>query len=223
MHIAHRTSAAAVGAFLVIFAVLGFSRGLAFLSVHGAVVMGLASNGLLSTVSLLVGLVLLGAAAVGGPTASTMSVTIGTLFIVSGLASTVTLGTAMNIFAFRIPNIIFSFFVGLLLLVLGAYGRISGHLPVDNPYHTDPGDDSASDNGSTEHRLINSSAAAELAEAERADARRAATPEQQRRLSVVHQHRSAEERVTRLGNIRGHARTMCPTMCHGDATNGRAR
>jgi hypothetical protein len=31
-------------------------------------------------------------------------------------------------------NVAFSVVVGLLLLVLGAYGRITGNLPADDPY-----------------------------------------------------------------------------------------
>ena len=36
---------------------------------------------------------------------------------------------------FRLSNVIFSFIAGILLLILGAYGRFSGGLAVDNPYY----------------------------------------------------------------------------------------
>ena len=32
-------------------------------------------------------------------------------------------------------NVIFSFVVGTVLLMFGFYGRVSGGLPPDNPYH----------------------------------------------------------------------------------------
>jgi hypothetical protein len=39
--------------------------------------------------------------------------------------------------AFTLPNVLFSFAVGAVLLVLGAYGRISGSLPAHSPYASD--------------------------------------------------------------------------------------
>jgi hypothetical protein len=44
------------------------------------------------------------------------------------------LRSAFNVLPFRMSNVVFSAVVGLLLLVLGAYGRISGNLPPDSPY-----------------------------------------------------------------------------------------
>jgi Domain of unknown function (DUF4383) len=190
VHTVHRVGAAAIGVFLICFGALGFLRGLAFLATEGPTVLGLSSNGLLAAISLIVGLVLLVSAVAKGPTASTTSIVLGVLFLLSGMANNVVLGTRMNLLAFRPANIVFSFAVGAVLLILGSYGRITGGLPLDNPYHRDaPGD-------SEQQRdwMPDATAAGELAEAERAYALHYATPEQLERLAVVHGYRPLPER-----------------------------
>lgn len=124
-----------LGAGLCVFGVLGFIDRLKFLALPGAVVLGLSSNGLLSTISLVVGMILLGAALRGGRVSSTITFSIGLLFLLSGLLNLTVLDTRFNLLAFRLTNVIFSFIAGMLLLFLGAYGRFSGGLSVDNPYY----------------------------------------------------------------------------------------
>jgi hypothetical protein len=68
IHTVHRVSIAALGVFLLIFGVLGLTERLEFLSSHGAIIMGLSTNGLLAAISVLVAVVLTVAAARGGPT-----------------------------------------------------------------------------------------------------------------------------------------------------------
>jgi hypothetical protein len=194
----HRVSAAAIGGLLIVFALMGLTRGLALLSTHGSWVMGLSSNGLLSILSLVVGFVLVGAAFHSGPMASSASIVVGLLFVLSGLVNTLTVGTEMNVLAFRLPNIVFSFVVGVLLLIVGCYGRICGGLPMDSPYRhplrETSGDVLAPVMELPGLRLLTRAATEQLAEAERAAALHYATPEQLRRLAVVHLHRSAEDR-----------------------------
>lgn len=124
-----------LGASLCVFGILGFIDRLKFLALHGKVVLGLSSNGLLSTISLIVGAVLIGAALRGGRISSTITVGVGLLFLLSGLLNLTVLDTRLNLLAFRLSNVIFSFIAGMLLLFLGAYGRFSGGLSVDNPYY----------------------------------------------------------------------------------------
>ncbi len=124
-----------LGGGLCVFGVLGVIDRLKFLELHGKVVLGLSSNGLLSTISLIVGGVLIGAALRGGRVSSTITVVVGLLFLLSGLLNLTVLDTKLNLLAFRLPNVIFSFIAGMLLLFLGAYGRFSGGLSVDNPYY----------------------------------------------------------------------------------------
>jgi hypothetical protein len=135
LDLVHRIGAAVLGAGLCLFGILGFVDRLKFLAVHGKVVLGLASNGLLSTISVIVGAVLIGAALRGGRISSTITVAVGLLFLLSGLLNLAVLDTKLNLLAFRLSNVVFSFVAGMLLLFLGAYGRFSGGLSADNPYY----------------------------------------------------------------------------------------
>lgn len=134
VYVVHRVSAAALGLGLWVFAALGFARSLPFLSTQGQEVLGLSSDGALSTISVIAGAVLLAGAAWGGPVASTISVSMGILFLLSGVVHLGILHTSWNLFAFRLANVWFSLIVGLALLILGLYGRATGGLPADNPY-----------------------------------------------------------------------------------------
>jgi hypothetical protein len=199
IHTVHRVSCAAVGVFLLVFGVLGLTRRLAFLGTHGAIIMGLSSNGLLATVSVATSIVLIGAAARGGPTASTVGVGLGTLFLVSGLANLFVLNSAMNMLAFTLANVVFSLVVGLVLLFFGAYGRITGNLPTDSPYyhspeHTVSGTAADTVTKTAAERATESMIDQELAEAERAVALHYATTEQQAGVSRASEFRTAEDR-----------------------------
>ena len=59
-------------------------------------------------------------------------VVLGVLFIASALLNMALLRSAFNVLAFRMSNVVFSAVVGLLL-VLGAYGRISGKPAAGQP------------------------------------------------------------------------------------------
>ena len=196
VHVVHRVGAAGVGGFLVVFAVAGFVRGVPLLSTVGVPVMGLSQNGVLAALSLLVGAVLVVSAVRGGPIASTVSVVVGGLFLLSGLGNLVVVGTTMNVFAFALPNVVFSIAVGLALLVLGAYGRFTGHLPADNPYLHEAAEVGEAESlvAERDERRSSRTSITELAEAERANALHQATPEQRRRLLVVNRHRNEHDR-----------------------------
>lgn len=86
------------------FGVLGFINQLEFFSTEGDRVLGLSSNGLLSTVSVVVGGVLIGAGARGGRTASTVTAVIGVLFLLSGLGNLAVLNTSANLLASASPT-----------------------------------------------------------------------------------------------------------------------
>lgn len=134
VYVVHRIGAVVLGLGLWVFAALGFVNALPFFSTTGVFVLGLSTNGALSTLSLVVGATLIGTAWWGEPLASTATAVFGVLFVVSGLAHLALLGTDWNILAFRLPNVFFSLIAGLVLMVLGFYGRVSGGLPPDNPY-----------------------------------------------------------------------------------------
>ncbi|MCU7826426.1 DUF4383 domain-containing protein [Kitasatospora sp. DSM 101779] len=137
----YRIGAGLCGAALLAFGCLGLADGLDLFSTQGRSIAGLSSNGLLSLVSIVTAVVLILGAAVGGNTASTINITVGALFVLSGFANLALLDSDANILAFRMPNVLFSFVMGLVVATFGMYGRVSGKLPLDNPYyrHRHPG------------------------------------------------------------------------------------
>ena len=132
--VVHKIGAVVVAAVIGVFGILGLVGGLDYFSTEGGEVLGLSSNGLLSTVSLVTAAVLVFAALRSARTASTIMMVIGALFLLSALVNLALLQTEWNLLAFEMENVAFSVVAGLLLLVLGAYGRVSGNLPPDSPY-----------------------------------------------------------------------------------------
>jgi hypothetical protein len=179
-----RTGAVCVGAFLLVFGIIGLAGRLGFFSTEGERVLGLSSNGLLSVISVVVGLVLIGAALLGPRLASTVMIVIGCLFLLSALVNLALMTTGWNILAFEMRNVLFSIGVGLLLLVLGAYGRVSGNLPADSPYaHERPEDPRPPE--SYPHTPEEFAAEAAMREAEIAVAQHTATEDQRRRVEAM--------------------------------------
>ena len=125
----YRAGAGLAGAFLLIFGALGLIQRVEFFTTHGERVLGLHSNGLLSVISIVFGIILLAAAVVGGNVAANVNTAVGALFLLSGLANLCVIRTDLNVLAFRMENIIFSFVVGLIALTCGMYGRVTGGDP----------------------------------------------------------------------------------------------
>lgn len=123
-----------MGLVLLAFGVLGLIDKIGFFNTGGATVAGLNTNGALSVLSICVGLLLFIGMVIGGNFASTLNMILGIAFILSGFVNLALLETDYNFLAFRIQNVLFSFVVGLMLMVFGMYGRVSGGLPHDNPY-----------------------------------------------------------------------------------------
>ncbi|WP_329494922.1 DUF4383 domain-containing protein [Kitasatospora herbaricolor] len=131
----YRIGAGLGGAFLVVFGILGLTGHPGFLSTDGDQVVGLSTNGALSVLSVVMGVVLIGGAVVGGNVASNVNMIVGTLFVLSGFYGLTVLGRPdANILNFRMSNILFAFIFGFVVLTFGMYGRVSSHLPLDNPY-----------------------------------------------------------------------------------------
>ncbi|OKK17324.1 hypothetical protein AMK16_20920 [Streptomyces sp. CB00455] len=134
LNLVYRFGAALCGAILLAFGVLGFADQLAFFGTDGSRIAGLSTNGLLSLISLVFGGLLLAAAAIGGNVASTVKMTVGGLFLLSGFVHLFLIGKSANVLDFSMSNVVFSFVMGLLVVTFGMYGRVSGGLPHDNPY-----------------------------------------------------------------------------------------
>lgn len=196
--VVHRFGAAALGVGLCLFGVLVFVTGLGFFATPSQPVLGLSSNGLLATISLVVGLVLITTSARGGHLASTTSLVLGVLFLLSGLGNLAVLDTEFNLLAFRLPNVFFSLVAGIMLLGLGAYGRFSGGLPADNPYYQarhrndPPGPEQPASPLPLDDLDI--AADREMAAAEAAVAEGRATAEQADRVRAVARYHTHEDR-----------------------------
>ncbi|MEU3710296.1 DUF4383 domain-containing protein [Streptomyces catenulae] len=130
----YRVGAGLMGLVLVAFGILGLLDRIGFFDTGGATVAGLNTNGALSVLSIVVGAILFGGMIIGGNFASTLNIVLGVLFLLSGFANLALLQTDANFLAFKIQNVLFSFVVGLLLVIFGMYGRVSGGLSHDNPY-----------------------------------------------------------------------------------------
>ena len=128
----YRFGGGLVGVVLLVFGVLGFFDQLAFFDTEGDRVAGLSTNAVLSTISVVVGLVLIAAAAIGGNVAADVNSIVGALFLVSGFANMCLLRTSWNVLNFSMANVIFSFVVGIVVLMFGFYGRVSGGVPADH-------------------------------------------------------------------------------------------
>lgn len=192
VYFVQRVGAVSVGGILLAFGLLGATSGVPFLDTHGERILGMSSNGLLSALSLVVAVVLFGAALRGPRLASTVMIALGVLFLLSALVNEAVLQTRLNLLAFRMSNVVFSIGVGLLLLLLGAYGRISGHLPDDSPYaHPHPRADELPDRPSTPEEVAVEAA---MRRAEIAVAEHSATEEQRRRVAAMAAVRTRDER-----------------------------
>jgi hypothetical protein len=129
----HQVGSGVLGGVLVTFGLLGFVNQLSFFSTTGEVA-GIPSNGLLSTISVLFGALLIASAFAPRSISSTVATVVGALFVVAGFANLLVLETSANVLAFELPNVIFALLSGIALLALGLYGRGSRALDDDNPY-----------------------------------------------------------------------------------------
>ncbi|RBY90334.1 DUF4383 domain-containing protein [Blastococcus sp. TBT05-19] len=190
----HRIGALVVAAVIAVFGVLGFADGLEFFSTEGERILGLSSNGLLSTISIVTAIVLVVAALRGPRVASTVMIVVGVLFLVSALANLAVLRTDLNLLAFRFPNVVFSVVAGLLLLTLGTYGRVTGNLPPDSPYarpRAEEDEDSVDGIPSTPEEFAAERA---MREAEVAVVQHIASAEQRRRVAAMAEHTRRADR-----------------------------
>jgi hypothetical protein len=130
----YRVGAGLTGLLLVAFGILGLIDKIGFFDTGGDTVAGLNTNGALSVLSICVGLLLFAGMMIGGNFASTLNMILGVAFLLSGFVNLALLDSDFNFLAFAMQNVLFSFVVGLMLMVFGMYGRVSGGLPHDNPY-----------------------------------------------------------------------------------------
>ncbi|MFD8755357.1 DUF4383 domain-containing protein [Kitasatospora sp. NPDC059577] len=130
-----RIGAGLGGVFLIVFGALGLADHPGFLDTEGDRIVGLSTNGTLAVLSIVVGAILVIGAVIGGNFAANLNMVVGVLFVVSGFYGLTVLGRPdANILNFRMSNVLFAFLFGVVLTTFGMYGRVSSHLPHDNPY-----------------------------------------------------------------------------------------
>ena len=185
----HRIGAAVVGGFVFVFGLTGLALRPEVFSTEGPVVFGMTTNGFLAFLSMAVGIVLVLAAVFGGPVVAWVAIVAGAGFILSGVVNVFLLGTPLNVMAFTMPNVVFSWVAGALLVAVGMIGR--KERPTDDGLY---GSHLEHEDSAGQVRT-NPVAAAELAEAERAVALHYATKEQIERLHDADSYRSAADRV----------------------------
>lgn len=188
----HRAGAFTVAAVLAVFGLLGFVGGLDFFNTGGQVV-GLSSNGLLSTISLVTAALLVAAAVKGGRVSGVVMTGVGTAFLLSAFWHLIVLNTGLNVLGFQMSNVVFSIVVGIVLLTLGLYGRVSGNLPEDNPYRANlvAGTPQVEEEPELPPRTAaERRAEAEIRAAEIAVAEHRATPEQAARVEAMRGERT---------------------------------
>jgi hypothetical protein len=134
LNLVYRNGAGLMGLGLLVFGIFGIIDHIGFFDTGGDTVWSLNTNGALSWLSVGVGLLLFVGMVIGGNFASTLNMTLGVLFILSGFLNMALLETDYNFLAFQIQNCMLSFVIGILLLVFGMYGRVGSALPHDNPY-----------------------------------------------------------------------------------------
>ncbi|MFH8383207.1 DUF4383 domain-containing protein [Kitasatospora sp. NPDC018058] len=130
-----RIGAGLGGVFLIVFGSLGLADHPSFLDTRGDEIGGLSTNGALAILSIVVGAILVLGAVIGGNFASNLNMVVGVLFVLSGFYGLAVLGRSdANILNFRMSNVLFAFLFGIVITTFGMYGRVSSHLPHDNPF-----------------------------------------------------------------------------------------
>ncbi|MET0190243.1 MAG: DUF4383 domain-containing protein [Pseudonocardia sediminis] len=191
----HRAGCGLLGVGLMVFGVLGFSNQLNFFSTAGTPVLGLPTNVLLSSGSVLLGIVLLAASIRGGRLGWIAGVAVGAVFLLSGVVHLLLLGTPLNVLSFRMSNVVFSLVVGGILLALAVYARFSTRTPVDSPDRDGGRPKQPEDNRQMLPEGADEiTATVEMAEAERAVAAGAGTTAQRRGVESMDRHRDTESR-----------------------------
>lgn len=122
----YRALATLVGLFVLIFGVVGYFQtddGAFFDQDTVERVFGLRTNLAFSLLSIVAGVVLLVATAIGHNVDKWVYLLGSIVFLVVGMASLALLRTDLNYLAFSMPDVIVSFVIGMVLFAAGMYGK----------------------------------------------------------------------------------------------------
>lgn len=122
----YRGLTALAGIFVLVFGVVGLAKtagGSPFGVQDAAYVFGLRTNVAFSVLSIIAGLILTGAAALGRNVDHIIDIWAGIGFMVVGMLMLGLLHSSANFLAFTITNVIVSFIIGIVVFAAGLYGK----------------------------------------------------------------------------------------------------
>jgi hypothetical protein len=122
----YRVLSGLVGLYVLVFGIVGYARtnDLDFFGRHGEWVLWLRTNPAFSVLSIIAGIVVLGAALIGRNLFAYVNLVAGIVFLVAGMAMMTLLQTDANILAFSMITCIMSFIFGLIFFAAGLYGKV---------------------------------------------------------------------------------------------------
>jgi hypothetical protein len=122
----YRVLAGLIGMYLIVFGIVGVikTRDLPPFAQDGLPwVLGLRANLAFAVLSIVVGLILLGAAFIGGRAHQATNMFAAIVFVVAGMAMMVLMQTDLNLLGFTMATCIVSFVIGLVLFTAALYGK----------------------------------------------------------------------------------------------------
>lgn len=125
----YRLIAGICGAFILVFGIIGVVRTAGtplFSRTEGVWVFGMRENLAFAIVSILGGLVILGATVIGRNVDHLLDMIAGGVFIAAGMLMLVLLQTSANFFDFSMSNCVVSFLLGVLVIGAGLYSKTRG-------------------------------------------------------------------------------------------------
>jgi membrane protein implicated in regulation of membrane protease activity len=122
----YRVVAAAVALYLLVFGILGLAEtwGQPAFDRGDDWVLGLQTNPAFSVMSIIAGVVVLGASVIGRNVDHFVNLWGGIAFLVAGIVMLTLLRTEANLLNFAVINCVVSFLIGLVLLTAGLYGKV---------------------------------------------------------------------------------------------------
>lgn len=122
----YRVLSGLVGLYVLVFGIVGYARtnDLDFFSRHGEWVLLLRTNPAFSVLSIIAGVVVLGAALIGRNLFTYVNLAAGVVFLVAGMAMMTLMQTDANILAFSMVTCIMSFIFGMIFFAAGLYGKV---------------------------------------------------------------------------------------------------
>lgn len=122
----YRALAALVGAYVLIFGIVGLTRtwGHPLFDRSNTWTLGLRTNLAFSLLSVIVGLIILITTLIGGRIGHLANLAAGAVFLVAGLAMMAVLQTSTNFLNFSMSTVILSLIFGLLFFAAGLYDKV---------------------------------------------------------------------------------------------------